>query len=183
MDFTVILSVLLELGLSSAVGFRIFVPALVTSVASHLGYINLAEGMQWMASYPAMVNFGVATLLEIFGYYIPFVDNILDTVAAPAAVICGTLLMGSTILEMDPLIKWPISVIAGGGLATTILGGTSLIRAKSSGFTAGLGNAIISTIEGIVSGIISITSIVLPVLSVVIILWILYIILRPSRLE
>ena len=78
MDFLV--SILLGLGLSAAVGFRIFVPALITSIAAYYGKIELAESMQWFGSLPAMVTFGVATVLEIAGYYVPFVDNLLDTV-------------------------------------------------------------------------------------------------------
>lgn len=96
---------LLGLGLSSAVGFRVFVPALITSLAAYFGKIELAESMQWMGSLPAIVTFGVATVAEIVAYYIPFVDNLLDTISVPAAAICGSLLMGSTIIEMDPLIK------------------------------------------------------------------------------
>ena len=102
--------------------------------------------MQWIGEMPAMVTFGVATVLEITAYYVPLFDNLLDLVAATTAAICGTLLMGSTIVEMDPLIKWPISVIAGGGLAATIYGGTTMVRATSSSLTAGLGNLVVSSL-------------------------------------
>lgn len=178
MDYQIISSVLLGLGLSSAVGFRIFVPALITSVAAHFEVIQLAESMQWMASLPAIVTCAVATLLEIFAYYIPFVDNALDLLAAPAAAVCGTLLMGGTILELDPLIKWPISIIAGGGLASTMHAGTSLVRAKSSGFTAGMANPVVSTLEAGVAAILSVVSIVLPVLALFVVAWLLYKIIR-----
>lgn len=174
MDLQIVLSVLLGLGLSSAVGFRIFVPALVTSVAAHYDVLQLSESMQWMGSLPAMITCGVATIVEIVGYYIPFVDNILDVVAAPAAAVCGTLLMGGTIVEMDPMIKWPISIIAGGGLASTIHGSTSLVRAKSSGFTAGLGNPLVSTLEAGIAFVLSMVSIVLPVIAGAAILWLVY---------
>lgn len=178
MDIQIILSVLLGLGLSSAVGFRIFVPALVTCVAAHYNVIELSESMRWMGTVPAIITCGVATLLEIVGYYIPFIDNGLDLIAAPAAAICGTLLMGGTIVEMDPMIKWPISIIAGGGLASTIHGSTSLVRAKSSGFTAGMANPVVSTLEAIVAFVMSIISIILPVFAAILILWLVYKIVR-----
>lgn len=175
---TTLLSIVLGLGLSAAVGFRIFVPALITSLAAHFGYIQISESMEWMSSTPAIMIFSVATLAEIFAYYIPFIDNALDAIAAPAAAICGTLLMGSTIVEIDPFIKWPISIIAGGGLATTLHGSTSVVRAKSSGFTAGLANPIVSTVEAVVAAIISILSIVAPVLIVVFLGWIFYLVIK-----
>ena len=167
-------SVLLGLGLSSAVGFRVFVPALITSVAAYTGKVELAESMQWIGSIPAIVTFGVATILELVAYYIPFVDNLMDTVSTPAAPICGSLLMGSTIIEMDPLIKWPVSIIAGGGLATSIQSGNSLIRLKSSGLTGGVANPVVSTIEAGFAGIISFLSIFLLVAAGFVIVYLSY---------
>ncbi len=128
--------------------------------------------MGWMLSQTAIITFGVATLLEIFGYYIPFVDNLLDVISAPA--ICGTLLMGSTIVEMEPFIKWPISVIAGGGIAAAVQSGTSVARATSSTFTAGLGNPILSTIEAVIAAVLSVVNILLPVVAGVFVLWLVF---------
>ena len=176
----ILFSILLGLGLSSAVGFRVFVPALITSVAAYTGKVDLAESMHWIGTIPAIITFAVATILEITAYYIPFVDNLMDSISTPAAAICGSLLMGSTIVKMDPLIKWPISIIAGGGLATTIQGGTSLIRLKSSGFTGGLANPVVSTAEAGFAGIISVISIFLPLAAAVIIIYLIYRILRKK---
>jgi hypothetical protein len=181
MDFLV--SILLGLGLSAAVGFRIFVPALITSIAAYYGKIELAESMQWFGSLPAMVTFGVATVLEIAGYYVPFVDNLLDTVSAPMAAVCGSLLMGSTIVDMDPVIKWPVSVIAGGGLAATIQGGTSLVRLKSSGFTGGMANPVVSSAEAGFAGIISIISIFMPIAAGLVIMYLIYRIIKRKVIK
>ncbi len=174
MDFQLILSIILGLGLSSAVGFRIFVPALITSVGAPFNYLELADSMQWMSSIPAMVTLGVANVLEIIAYYVPVLDNALDAIATPAAAVCGTLLMGSTIMEIDPLIKWLVSIIAGGGLATTIQSGTTVVRADSTGFTAGLGSPVVSTLEAIFAIVMSIISIFLPILAGIVILWLIY---------
>ncbi len=143
-------------------------------MAAHFGYIELADNMGWMSSQTAIITFGVATLLEIFGYYIPFVDNLLDVIAAPAAAICGTLLMGFTIVEMGPFIKWPISVIAGGGIAAAVQSGTSVARAISSTFTAGLGNPILSIIEAVIAAVLSVVSILLRVVAGVFVLWLVF---------
>src|SRR5260370_32245357 len=84
-----LLAASLGIGLSAACGFRVFVPLLVMSIASFSGHLTLAPGFQWIGSYPALITFSVATVVEIGGYYIPWVDHLLDTLATPAASVPG----------------------------------------------------------------------------------------------
>jgi len=79
-------SVSAGVGLSAACGFRVFVPLLVMSIASLSGHLPLAHGFEWIGTYPALVSFAVATCVEVLGYYIPWVDHALDTIATPAAM-------------------------------------------------------------------------------------------------
>lgn len=60
------------LGMSATCGFRIFVPLLGMILAHHAGHLGLAPGFQQIGSWPATVSFGIAMLLEIAGYYIPW---------------------------------------------------------------------------------------------------------------
>ena len=76
MSLDTVLSVLVGVGLSAACGFRVFVPLLVMSIASLSGHLTLSPGFQWIATYPALIAFALATILEIAGYYIPWVDHI-----------------------------------------------------------------------------------------------------------
>src|SRR6266446_2543792 len=101
-----LLSIFVGIGLSAACGFRVFVPLLVMSIAAASGHLTLAQGFQWIGSYPALVAFSVATLLEIAGYYIPWVDHFLDAVATPAAIIAGTIVTASMVSGMSPFLKW-----------------------------------------------------------------------------
>jgi hypothetical protein len=48
MDTDLFLPVIIGVGLSAAVGFRIFVPFLALSIFSLLGYINLSSGFEWI---------------------------------------------------------------------------------------------------------------------------------------
>ena len=43
-----ILSLMLGLGLAAAVGFRIFVPFLVVSLAAYTGHLDLSDGQDWL---------------------------------------------------------------------------------------------------------------------------------------
>src|SRR5436309_9538497 len=141
------LSFLVGVGLSAACGFRVFVPLLVVSIASYTGHLHLSSGFEWMGSTAALIAFATATALEIVGYYVPWVDNLLDTIASPAAVIAGTLITASLVADMSPFLKWTLAIIAGGGLAEMVQGTTVVARGASSAGTGGLGNPLLATIE------------------------------------
>ena len=173
-----LLSLALGLGLSASSGFRVFVPLLVASIASKLGIIHLGESFQWMGSTTATVAFATATVLEIGGYYIPFVDNILDTITTPTSVIAGTLLTASVLTpELDPMLKWGLGIIVGGGSAGIVQAGTALTRATSSVATAGVGNPVVATTEHGLSFAGSILSIFMPFIIAAIICIVLFVIL------
>ena len=165
-----VLSVCLGLGLAAACGFRVFVPLLVISAASFSGQLDLAGSFEWLGSIPALVTFGVATALEIAAYYFPVVDNFLDTVASPAAVVAGVVASASVITGMDPYLKWTLAVIAGGGLAGAVQVVTTGTRGASLLTTAGLGNPVVSTAETGGSIFTAILSLIAPVLAMAVIL-------------
>lgn len=142
-----LLSICLGIGLSAACGFRVFVPLLVMSAASLSGHLTLATGFQWIGTYPALVTFSVATILEIGGYYIPWVDHFLDTLATPAAIVAGTVITASMVQGTSPYLRWTLAAIAGGSAAGLVQGTTVLARAASTATTGGLGNPFFATIE------------------------------------
>jgi hypothetical protein len=137
----------LGIGLSAACGFRVFVPLLFMSMASLSGHLTLSSGFAWIGTYPALITFGVATGLEIAGYYVPWVDHLLDTLATPAAIVAGTVVTAAMVSNMSPMLKWTLAVIAGGGAAGLVQGTTVVARAASTATTGGLGNPLFATIE------------------------------------
>src|SRR6266567_1902562 len=161
-----LLSICVGIGLSAACGFRVFVPLLVMSIAALSGHLTLAHGFEWIGSYPALVAFAVATCLEIAGYYIPWVDHLLDTVATPAAIIAGTLMTASLVTDLSPFLKWTLAVIAGGGVAGMVQGTTVATRGVSSIGTGGLGNPLIATMDLAASTITAIVAVLAPGLAV-----------------
>jgi len=140
-------SILLGVGLSAACGFRVFVPMLFMSIAALSGHLTFAPGFAWIGTYPALITLTVATLLEIGGYYIPWLDHFLDTLATPAAIVAGTLVTAAMVTKMDPMLKWSLAVIVGGGIAGLVQGSTVLARATSTATTGGFGNPALATIE------------------------------------
>src|SRR5690606_31439191 len=92
LDSSTIMSFFLGIGLAASAGFRVFVPLFALSIGAHFGadLLDLNESWQWVGSWPAMITLGVATLIEVAGYYVPVVDNLLDTIAVPLAAVAGT---------------------------------------------------------------------------------------------
>lgn len=181
MNSETILSVIVGLGLSAACGFRVFVPLLVMSIASLSGHLNLSSGFEWIGTYPAFVAFAIATVLEIAGYYIPWVDNLLDVVAAPAAVVAGIIVMASSVAGVSPFLRWSLAIIAGGGIAGTFHAATGMSRLASSVKTAGLGNPVLSTMEAGGATAFSVISITIPLLGIAAIAIFLVIAYLPGR--
>ena len=90
---------------------------------------------------------GTAAIVEIAAFYIPGVDNLLDTVATPGAVVAGTIVSAAVMTDLPPMVKWTAAIIAGGGVAGITQGLTAMLRAKSTVFTGGLGNSAVATAE------------------------------------
>jgi hypothetical protein len=166
MDFT--LGLLCGIGLAAACGFRVFVPLLGTSIAGLSGQLHFSSGFEWMGTTPAVIAFGVATALEIGAYYIPWLDNLLDVIATPAALVAGTILTASMVTDVSPFLKWTLAVIAGGGVAGTVQSGTALVRGVSTLGTAGAANPVLSTIEWIASIVMTVLAVLVPVLGIVV---------------
>ena len=177
-----LLSIGLGLGLSAACGFRVFVPLLIASFLGVMGWLPMAsEGTSWIASWPAVIAFATATVLETAGYFIPWFDHLLDTVASPAAVVAGVLVSASTMVDLPPLVRWTVALIAGGGVAGLVQGATVLTRAKSSVLTAGAGNPVVAAGELAGSVLTSVLAIVFPVAALVVVVLGLVMLFRLRR--
>ena len=141
------LSIVLGIALAAATGFRLFLPMLIVSGAAYTGHLHLDDGFAWLGTLSALIMLSAAALAEVLAYTIPVVDNLLDTVATPAAFVAGTIVSAAVMIDAPPMVKWTAAVIAGGGIAGLIQGMTGILRAHSTVLTGGLGNPIIATAE------------------------------------
>lgn len=167
------IGICLGLGLAASCGFRVFVPLLISNIASMTGIVNLGGGFEWMGSWPAFAIFLTATIAEIGAYYIPVIDNALDTISVPLAAVAGTLLSVTFITDVPPMVQWTLGIIVGGGSAAVIKSGASMARLKSTAFTAGWANWIIATFEHVTSFVMSVLTVLLPIVMGVIALGVL----------
>ena len=166
-----ILGLCIGIGLSAACGFRIFVPLLVMSVASLMGWFEPMKGFEWLAMPSVCIALAVATVCEITAYYIPWVDNALDTISTPAAMIAGTLTtMAVSSGEMSQFASWAAAIIIGGGTAGAVQMSTVAVRGLSTATTGGIANPVVSTGEWIGAFLLSVLSLLVPVLVVIVVL-------------
>jgi len=180
-EFDVIIALCMGIGLAAASGFRVFLPPFLLSIAVRADTINVdltSTPFEYFDSNIAVILLGVATLVEFAGYYIPWVDNLLDSIASPAAVVAGTGMTALVLAETDPVIQWTLAIVAGGGVSGVVQGATVVTRSFSTMFTGGLANPVVSTGENIASIILTILAIVLAPIAAILVGILMYMIVK-----
>ncbi|TVQ45523.1 MAG: DUF4126 domain-containing protein [Gloeocapsa sp. DLM2.Bin57] len=182
-----LLELTLGVTLSAAAGFRVFVPPLILSLGALFGNIQLSDDFQWVSSPEAVILLAIATVVEIMAYYIPVVDNLLDTVQIPLALVIGTLLTANSLGDLDPVAQWTIAVIAGGGASSAIAGINGAGRVALTGLTGGLANFLLATLEAISATVLALIVVVVPILApfalLLVISLVVYILLNFAKIK
>ena len=161
-------SAFIGIGLAAATGFRIFLPMFAVSLASYMGWIPQNENFQWLSGLPTLIATGIAMIVEILAYYIPFVDHLLDTISIPLATVAGSVMFASQFTELGTFPQWALALIAGGGTAAAISSGFAGTRAASTATTGGFGNSVVATTETAGAGLMSFLALAAPVIAFVV---------------
>lgn len=161
-----ILALCMGIALSAACGFRVFVPLLIAGLSVRSAGVHVADSLAWTGSDAALVCLGIATLLEITAYYIPYIDNLLDTVCTPLALIAGMVVMSGMLGDMPPYLQWGIGIVGGAGSAGMVQAGSVLLRGLSTGGTGGIANPVLSTVENILATLGAVLAVFVPLLAV-----------------
>ena len=175
------LSIVLGIALAAATGFRVFLPMLIVSGAANTGHLQLDNSFAWLGTPSALTMLSVAALAEVLAYYVPVIDNLLDTLATPAALIAGTIVSAAVMTDVPPMVKWTAAVIAGGGIAGLTQGLTGMLRAHSTVLTGGFGNPIIATVELGGALLISFLALVAPAAAIALVMLFLLVAIRLLR--
>ena len=179
------LSICLGLGLAAAAGFRVFVPALLIGLGIRFapdGLSSFESFPSWLGSTPALLALGAATSFEVGAYYFPWLDNVLDTIMSPLAVIAGILLFAGATTDMPPMLRWSLAILAGGTAAGLTQSATVVARTASSVGTGGLANFVLATVELIASVVFSAVAAVLaPTIPILLTLGLAFVIYKRYR--
>lgn len=180
MDLTLLLALLTGVGIAAACGLRAFLPLLVLGTAARLGWVDLADGMEWLASTPALTALAAATVVELAGDKLPAVDHVLDvlgTVLRPAAACVGV---------YAALVEWPapwgqlLAVLLGGG-ALVVHGLKAKLRLTTSAATLGQGNPWLSAAEDVTAAVLLAAALAVPVLILVALVSVIWAMARRRR--
>lgn len=173
----------IAVGLSAACGLRVFVPPMMLSGASVFGGMDVPLQLDWLENPLVFGALAVATLIEVIGYYIPWVDNALDTVATPSALAAGVLITHGYMGEVvsDPFAQWAVAAIIGGGSAGSTQLLSSVTRLSSSALTGGLGNPLVSTTENAGSVGMTLLALAAPFLALLLVVFMLVVAVRRFR--
>lgn len=166
--FPYILSAFIGIGLAAASGFRVFLPMFAVSLASYMGWIPMNDHFMQLAGLPTLITTGIATIVEVLAYYIPYVDHLLDTISVPLATVAGSVLFASQFADLGTFPTWALALIAGGGTAAAISSGFAGTRAASTATTGGLGNSVVATTETAGAGIMTFLALAAPIIAVII---------------
>jgi hypothetical protein len=176
-----LLSLGVGIGLAAAAGLRVFLPLLVLGLAARAGLVALVSSFDWLASTPGLAALTIASVVEVSAYYVPIVDNLLDLVATPLAILAGVLLTAAVTTTLPPEVRWAAAIVAGGGAAGLVQTLTSITRLKSTALTAGTANPILATLELAGSLIASLVAIMLPGLALLVVVAIVIAVRRARR--
>lgn len=176
-----IISGFIGIGLAAATGFRVFLPMFAVSLASYMGWIPMNESFQWLAGLATLIMTGIATIVEILAYYIPYVDHLLDTLSVPLATVAGSVMFATQFADIGTFPQWALALIAGGGTAAAISSGFAGTRAASTATTGGLGNSVVATTETAGAGIMSFLAMAAPIIAFICAIILLVVVLVLGR--
>jgi hypothetical protein len=176
-----LLAICVGLGLAAAAGMRVFLPLFVLGVAGRAELVPLASGWAWLASTSALIGLGTAALAEVSAYYVPWVDQVLDVIATPAAVLAGMVATAAVLVDLPPFVTYALVVIGGGGVAGMAQGASVLARVTSTSLTGGLGNPLVSTAEWLSSLALALLAVLLPVLGALVAAALVFVLVRRAR--
>ena len=174
------------LGLAAASGFRVFLPPFLMAVWVRIGFLDVnIEGTEFEAfsSDVSILLLGVASLSEILAYKIPWMDNMLDSLATPMAGLAGVSVVAVSLEGADPSVQWALAIIAGGGTSLSIQSATVAGRGLSSMFTLGLANPFFSLIEDIASVLLIFIALLAPLVALCASMILIFAILRGKMQE
>jgi len=163
--YDLLLSACLGVALAAACGLRIFLPPLVAAVAVKAGLVTVAGAFSWLGTWPAIIAFGVATLLELAAYSVPWLDNLLDALGAPMAVAAGVFVSAAAMGDVQPWVRWSLAAVAGGAAAGGVHLATAIVRKLSSLTTGGLGNHAVAGAEAAGATAISAAAVLAPLVA------------------
>jgi hypothetical protein len=161
-------TIALAIALAASAGLRAWLPLLATGVLARFDVLQLGESFAFLESTPALVLFGVATVLEIAADKVPVLDHGLDVVSTVLRPAAGALLTAGVMWQVnDPMWAAGLGIVLGAPIAAAPHFAKSATRVASTTTTGGLANPIVSLLEDLASAFMIVLAVLLPILAVI----------------
>jgi hypothetical protein len=148
-------------GLASAAGLNAYIPLLIVAILSRLtSLITLNPPYDALSSWWVIGALTVLLVIEILVDKMPAIDTVNDMVHTFIRPSAGALLFAAStnVMGMHPVLAAVCGVIVAGGVHAAKAAGRPVITAT----TAGIGNAVASTAEDVVSFVMSLSAVIAP---------------------
>ncbi len=143
----ILTAVLTAIGLAASAGLRAFLPIFGAGLAARLLGWPLPPGLDTLASNTGLLIFGLATVIELAADKIPMIDNALDAIHTVIGPIVGILLAYIPFSYLPLPYALALAIMTGAPVAGGVHSLAAATRIKSSIFTVGLANPLLSVIE------------------------------------
>lgn len=170
-------SIFSAFGLSASAGLNAYLPLLIVAICGKLNLFTLHKPFDLLTSWWAIGVLAVLLIVEMVADKIPAVDtinNIINTIIRPAA---GAILFAASanvVTDLSPVLSIVLGLLVAGGVHTAKTVSRPIITAS----TAGVANPIVSTVEDVFAGIVSLMAVLIPwlvmlvaVIGIVMFLW------------
>jgi hypothetical protein len=160
--------VLSGLTLAAPAGVNAYIPLLAVALAERIGWLHLSEPYDVLGSWWAIVVIAVLLAVEVVADKVPAVDHandVIQTVVRPAA---GGLLAVSASGQgtVSPVVLVVAGVLIAGGVHAVKASARPVVNVS----TAGAGAPVVSTLEDIGAGIVTVLALLVPVLAAALVL-------------
>lgn len=164
MDPTSITNLLGAVGLGAASGLNAWIPLLGLGLAQRAGVVTLTAPFDALGSTTALLVLGAVFLVDLVGDKVAVVDHVLHAVGTVVAPASGAVVFAAQENLLSQSHPW-VAGAAGVVVAGSVHLGRSALRPAVTTGTGGAGNPVVSTLEDVVSFVLTVLAVMVPLLA------------------
>ncbi len=172
------IDILSSFGLSAASGLNAYLPLLIVGLlARYTNIIDLKAPWNGLENGWVLLVLVILLAIEMTADKIPAVDSVNDAIQTVVRPTAGAVLFAASnnvVTDMSPV----LALILGLLMAGSVHAAKATVRPVITATTAGIGNPIVSTVEDVVSGGLTLISLLLPVVAAIVMLAVILLLAR-----
>lgn len=177
---TAIGAIFAAFGLAGAAGLNSWLPLFTSALLDRVDVVELGQPFDELSTTTGLVVLGALMVADFVGDKVPVVDSALHAGGAVVAPVSGAVLFtGQAGVETD--IPALVTIALGALTAGSVHGARAVFRPAATATTAGAGNPLVSLVEDVASGFLTLVAFLLPLLAVLLVLGMLAVVVAGWR--